>query len=104
MWAYLRPAGLIDSTGGVDSEGRFTALELHNYNSGAAGIEALYEIPNSHIRYQHCASPFPSGFYRSLAAPAPLLFRRAAPPNGAPAPSRGSSQHHRGVPDRPSAQ
>lgn len=77
MWAYLRPAGLIEISGGVDSEGHFTALELHNYNSGAAGIEALYEIPNRHIHYQPCDSPLPQGSYRSLAAPANHFARES---------------------------
>lgn len=69
-WAYLRPAGLIEITAGVDQEGRFTALELHNYNSGAAGIETLYTVPNRHIAFQPSEAPLPQGSYRSLAAPA----------------------------------
>ncbi|MEZ4865432.1 MAG: molybdopterin cofactor-binding domain-containing protein [Caldilineaceae bacterium] len=69
-WAYLRPAGIIEVTGGVDAEGRFTALQLLNTNSGAAGIETLYAIPNRHIAYQPADSPLPQGSYRSLAAPA----------------------------------
>ena len=69
-WAYLRPAGLIEVTAGVDRDGRFTALELHNYNSGAAGIETLYTIPNRHIAFQPSEPPLPQGSYRSLAAPA----------------------------------
>ncbi|MBI3958688.1 MAG: xanthine dehydrogenase family protein molybdopterin-binding subunit, partial [Chloroflexi bacterium] len=69
-WAYLRPAGLIEVSGGVDKDGRLVALDLRNYNSGAAGIEALYDIPNRHIAYQPCDAPLPQGSYRSLAAPA----------------------------------
>ncbi len=69
-WAYLRPAGLIEISAGVDEEGRFVGLDLRNYNSGAAGIETLYTIPNQHIAFQPCESPLPQGSYRSLAAPA----------------------------------
>lgn len=69
-WAYLRPAGLIEVTAGVDKEGRFTALEFHNYNSGAAGIEPLYVIPHRQIEYQPSEAPLRQGSYRSLAAPA----------------------------------
>ena len=69
-WAYLRPAGLIEISGGVDAEGRFVGLDLRNYNSGAAGIESMYDIPNRHIVYQPCDAPLPQGSYRSLAAPA----------------------------------
>ena len=56
-WAYFHPAGLIEINGGVDAEGRFTALELHNYNSGAAGMESLYDIPNCHSEYHPADSP-----------------------------------------------
>jgi nicotinate dehydrogenase subunit B len=69
-WAYLRPAGLIEVRGGVDQTGRFTALEFRNYNSGAAGIETLYEIPHRHLEYQPADAPLRQGSYRSLAAPA----------------------------------
>ncbi len=40
-WAYFRPAGVIDVTGGVRSDGTITAWEFHNYNSGSAGIRTL---------------------------------------------------------------
>lgn len=70
IWAYLRPAGLIEISGGVDAQGHFVGLDLRNYNSGAAGIETLYDIPNRHIAYQPCDAPLPQGSYRSLAAPA----------------------------------
>ncbi|CAN5736802.1 hypothetical protein BH10CHL1_BH10CHL1_14220 [soil metagenome] len=69
-WAYLRPAGLIEVTGGVDKDGHFTAVDFHNYNSGAAGIETLYTIPHRHIAYQPSEAPLRQGSYRSLAAPA----------------------------------
>lgn len=69
-WAYLRPGGLIEVEAGVNSQGHLLALALHNYNSGAAGIEALYEIPARHIAFTPCESPLPQGSYRSLAAPA----------------------------------
>ncbi|MEX1021440.1 MAG: molybdopterin cofactor-binding domain-containing protein [Litorilinea sp.] len=67
-WAYFRPAGLIEITTGVDAEGHVSALELHNYNSGAAGIECLYDIPNRHIEYHPADAPLRQGAYRSLSA------------------------------------
>ena len=36
-WAYFRPAGLIETAAGVDKDGKLTAWEFHNYNSGASG-------------------------------------------------------------------
>jgi isoquinoline 1-oxidoreductase len=69
-WAYFRPAGLIEISGGVDNEGRFSALELHNYNAGSAGIDTLYEVPNRHIEFHPADAPLRQGAYRSLAAPA----------------------------------
>jgi isoquinoline 1-oxidoreductase len=69
-WAYFRPAALIEVSGGVSKEGRFTALEFHNYNAGAAGIDTLYDVPNRHIEFHPADAPLRQGAYRSLAAPA----------------------------------
>jgi nicotinate dehydrogenase subunit B len=69
-WAYFRPAGLIELEAGIDREGRITALEFHNYNSGAAGIDTLYTIPNQHIEYHPADSPLRQGAYRALSTTA----------------------------------
>ena len=45
-WAYFRPAGVIRVTSGVSNDGKITAWEFHNYNSGPAAIEPKYDIPN----------------------------------------------------------
>ncbi len=45
-WAYFRPAGVIDIQAGVTKEGKLTAWEFHNYNSGPSGIDTPYDIPN----------------------------------------------------------
>jgi isoquinoline 1-oxidoreductase len=37
-WAYFRPAGVIDVKSGAGADGKLTAWEFHNYNSGASGI------------------------------------------------------------------
>jgi nicotinate dehydrogenase subunit B len=37
-WAYFRPAGVIEAAAGVDKDGRLTAWEFHNYNSGASAL------------------------------------------------------------------
>jgi isoquinoline 1-oxidoreductase len=76
-WAYFRPAGLIEITSGVDEEGRLTALEIHNYNSGAAGIETLYTIPNKHSEFHPADSPLRQGAYRALSSTANHFARES---------------------------
>lgn len=69
-WAYFRPAGVIEVTSGVDADGKITAWEFHNYNSGAAGIPTYYDIPNQLIEFHPVKSPLRQGSYRGLAATA----------------------------------
>ena len=76
-WAYFRPAGLIEITSGVDAHGRLTALEMVNYNSGAAGIEPFYAIPNRRITYLPADPPLRQGAYRALAATANNFARES---------------------------
>ncbi|MEI2776496.1 MAG: molybdopterin cofactor-binding domain-containing protein [Tetrasphaera sp.] len=76
-WAYFRPAGLIEIASGVDAQGQLTALEMVNYNSGAAGIEPLYAIPNRRITYLPADPPLRQGAYRALAATANNFARES---------------------------
>jgi len=76
-WAYFRPAGVIEIRSGVRSDGRITVWEFHNYNSGGAGIQTLYEIPNQHIEFHAVQSPLRQGSYRALAAPANHFARES---------------------------
>jgi isoquinoline 1-oxidoreductase len=69
-WAYFRPAGLIEVTSGVAADGRVTAWEFHNYNSGSAGIRTPYEVPHQRIEFHPTRSPLRQGSYRALAATA----------------------------------
>jgi nicotinate dehydrogenase subunit B len=69
-WAYFRPAGVIDVNSAADADGKITAWEFHNYNSGAAGIRTYYEIPNQRIEFHPVNSPLRQGSYRALAATA----------------------------------
>ncbi len=69
-WAYFRPAGLIEITSGADKDGKLTAWEFHNYNSGSAGIRPVYEIPNQKIEFHTVRSPLRQGSYRALASTA----------------------------------
>jgi nicotinate dehydrogenase subunit B len=76
-WAYFRPAGVIDVTSGVRSDGSITAWEFHNYNSGSAGIRTYYEIPNQRIVFHETNSPLRQGSYRALAATANHFARES---------------------------
>jgi CO/xanthine dehydrogenase Mo-binding subunit len=76
-WAYFRPAGVMEVTGGVQNDGALTAWEFHNYNSGTAGIKTLYEIPNQSIRFHRTRSPLRQGSYRALAATANHFARES---------------------------
>ena len=69
-WAYFRPAGVIDVRSALGSDGRITAWEFHNYNSGASGIGTMYDIPNRKIQFHPANSPLRQGSYRGLAATA----------------------------------
>ncbi len=69
-WAYFRPAGVIEVTSAADADGRLTAWEFHNYNSGGAGIRTYYEVPNQRIEFHPVDSPLRQGSYRALAATA----------------------------------
>jgi isoquinoline 1-oxidoreductase len=76
-WAYFRPAGVIDVKSGVKRDGMITAWEFHNYNSGPAGIQTNYDIPNTDIRYHASDSPLRQGSYRGLAATANHFARES---------------------------
>jgi nicotinate dehydrogenase subunit B len=76
-WAYFRPAGVIDVKSGVKNDGTITAWEFHNYNSGPAGIQIKYDIPNTDIRFHPSDSPLRQGSYRGLAATANHFARES---------------------------
>ncbi|HEX8185979.1 MAG TPA: molybdopterin cofactor-binding domain-containing protein [Blastocatellia bacterium] len=69
-WAYFRPAGVIEITSGVRSDGTIMAWEYHNYNSGSAAILTRYAIANQKIEFHPAQSPLRQGSYRGLAATA----------------------------------
>jgi nicotinate dehydrogenase subunit B len=69
-WAYFRPAGVIEVNSAVGADGKITAWEFHNYNSGGAGIRTYYEVPNQSIQFHAVNSPLRQGSYRALAATA----------------------------------
>ena len=70
MWAYFRPAGVIDITAAVDASGRLVSWEFDNWNSGSAGIRSPYDVPNQRVAFHPTNSPLRQGSYRGLAATA----------------------------------
>ncbi|HEX5854081.1 MAG TPA: molybdopterin cofactor-binding domain-containing protein, partial [Thermoanaerobaculia bacterium] len=69
-WAYFRPAGVIEVKSGAGRDGKLSAWEFHNYNSGPAAIGTPYDVPNTTIQFHPARSPLRQGSYRGLAATA----------------------------------
>jgi CO/xanthine dehydrogenase Mo-binding subunit len=77
-WAYFRPAGVIDVKSGIATDGKLVAWEFHNYNSGPAGIDTPYSIPNKKIEFHPAKNPpLRQGSYRGLAATANHFARES---------------------------
>src|SRR6185437_4819367 len=76
-WGYVRPAGVIEISSGARTDGRITAWEFHNYNSGSSGMQITYEIPNRQIVFHPSNSPLRQGSYRGLAATANHFARES---------------------------
>ena len=77
-WAYFRPAGVIEVQGGIAADGRLTAWEFHNYNSGGAALNTMYEVEHKLEEFHAVDSPLRQGSYRSLAAAANHFARESA--------------------------
>src|SRR5438445_5859501 len=75
--AYFRPAGVIEIKSGISADGRLTAWEFHNYNSGASGIQTPYNVANQLIQFHPVDSPLRQGSYRGLAATANHFARES---------------------------
>jgi nicotinate dehydrogenase subunit B len=74
-WAYFRPAGVIEVSGGVYKDGSISAWKFINYNSGSAGLNTQYQIPHQLIAHLTSDSPLRQGSYRGLASPANVFAR-----------------------------
>ena len=69
-FGYARPAGVIDVKASVDADGRLTAWEFDNWNSGGSAIRTPYDVANQRIQFHPSQSPLKQGSYRGLAATA----------------------------------
>jgi isoquinoline 1-oxidoreductase len=76
-WAYFRPAALLELAAAFDGDGRVTAWDFANHNSGTAGIDCPYAFASKRIRFIPCESPLRTGSYRALAATANNFAREA---------------------------
>jgi len=77
-WSYFRPAGVIEIKGGINADGKLSAWEFHNYNSGGSGIQTPYDVANQLIQFHPVNSPLRQGSYRGLAATANHFARESA--------------------------
>jgi isoquinoline 1-oxidoreductase len=78
MWAYFRPAGLIEVNAGLDADGRLIVWDFVNYNSGGSAVESPYRIAHARSRYVAAETPLRQGSYRALASTANTFAREAA--------------------------
>jgi isoquinoline 1-oxidoreductase len=76
-WAYFRPAGVIEVQAGADKDGKLTAWEFHNYNSGGSAIRTPYSVPNVKTEAHGSESPLRQGSYRALASTANNFTRES---------------------------
>jgi nicotinate dehydrogenase subunit B len=74
-WAYFRPVGVIEIKSGVAVDGKLTAWEFHNYNSGMSAIETPYVVSNRRIEFHPVPFNMRQGSYRGLAATANVFAR-----------------------------
>jgi isoquinoline 1-oxidoreductase len=77
MWAYFRPAGVIEVAAALDVAGKPLAWDFTNYNSGGSAIECPYTFANTRTSYRNSDSPLRQGSYRALAATANNFAREA---------------------------
>jgi isoquinoline 1-oxidoreductase len=76
-WAYFRPVGVIEVTGGVKKDGTITAWKFINYNSGPAGLDTQYKIASENIKHIPSNTPLKQGSYRGLASTANVFARES---------------------------
>jgi isoquinoline 1-oxidoreductase len=76
-WSYFRPAGVIEIKSGIEPDGKLTAWEFHNFNSGGSGIQTPYDVANQLIQFHPVTSPLRQGSYRGLAATANHFARES---------------------------
>jgi len=56
-WAYFRPGGLIEVAGKVNPDGKLTAWEFHNYNSGPSALQTPYDVASKKEQMHQTKTP-----------------------------------------------
>ena len=77
MWAYFRPAALIEVAAGLDDTGAVVAWDFTNINSGGSALETPYDIAAARHQFRSSDSPLRTGSYRCLAAAANNFARES---------------------------
>jgi len=70
IWAYFRPAGVIDLAGTLDDNNRIANWYQLNINSGGNAVDTPYNVPQKRTQSVNSAPPLRHGSYRGLAATA----------------------------------
>jgi isoquinoline 1-oxidoreductase len=77
VWAYFRPAAVIEIQGELDGNGSLVSWDFTNINSGGAAIASPYEIPSKRTQFVGSDPPLRQGSYRCLAATANNFARES---------------------------
>jgi isoquinoline 1-oxidoreductase len=77
IWAYFRPAALIEAEATLDGKGMLTSWYFINVNSGGSAVETPYRVGKRQSRYISSNAPLRQGSYRTLAATANNFARES---------------------------
>jgi isoquinoline 1-oxidoreductase len=77
IWAYFRPAALIEAEATLDEKGTLTSWHFINVNSGGSAVETPYRVGRWQSRYISSNAPLRHGSYRTLAATANNFARES---------------------------
>jgi isoquinoline 1-oxidoreductase len=77
IWAYFRPAALIEAEATLDAKGTLTSWHFINVNSGGSAVETPYRVGRRQSRYISSSAPLRHGSYRTLAATANNFARES---------------------------
>jgi isoquinoline 1-oxidoreductase len=70
MWAYFRPAAVIEAEASLDAQGKIATWYFININSGANAVDTPYAVGKKNCQSIASKPPLRHGSYRALAATA----------------------------------
>lgn len=77
IWAYFRPAGVIEAEASLDAKGMLTSWHFININSGGSAVDTPYRAGKTRCRTVSSNSPLRQGSYRALASTANNFARES---------------------------